>query len=348
LFLFLALVGAADFTPAWQPWHQAVMGFLLPQSDLMKYKNIIIGVAGIAILCGGIFLGSTLNNGSKPDPATSNGPATGGTTRKGSSAATANPGASTAPKNNNTSRTRPASAWAKLSEKYGESRTNLSKKVTTDIAKVMTEAMELADMGAEIAGGKSAAEMASSQTVNSLANRLGLTDEQKAKATEIVQKRVAERMNAMKELSAAMNDDPGPMMETILAGDAFSRQKITEDEYKSASQDTLALLRNVSGFGFGGPGGGSQISDPLLAEQLQSMLTPDQQQQLADIVKQAEDKAAQAGPAKLPFQNGNLPAMDLEKLDQAMQSAQKLTGGLRAMMEGFKGLQQLNPPTATE
>jgi hypothetical protein len=36
--------------------------------------------------------------------------------------------------------------------------------------------------------------------------------------------------------------------------------------------------------------------------------------------------------------------MDLEKLDQSIQSAQKLTGGIRAMMEGLKGLQQLNPP----
>ena len=315
----------------------------------MKNKNIIFGVAGIAILCGGIFLGSALKGGKDPAPNGSNDPAAGGASQRGGSPEAINSGPAAAPKVETASKVRPESAWAKLTEKYGDGRTKLSKKVTEDIAKVMDEAVELADMGAQLAGGKSASEMATTQAVSSLVSRLGLTDEQKAKATEIVQARVAERMNAMKELSTAMRTDPGPMMETILAGDAFSRQEITEDEYNTASEDTLGLLRNVAGFGFGGPrGGGSQLSDPLLAEQLQPILTPEQQQQLAEIVKQAEDKATQAGPMKMPFQDGNLPAMDLEKLDQSMQSAQKLTGGLRAMMEGLKGLQQFTPPAETK
>lgn len=316
----------------------------------MKNKNIIIGVAGIAILCGGIFLGSALKNGSNSASSPSNGPAASGAAQTGATTTgAATPGTAAGPQSDKSSKPRPESAWAKLTEKYGDGRTKLSKKVTADIAKVMGDAMELADMGAELTGGKSAKEMAATQAVGALTTRLGLTDEQKAKATEIVQKRIAERMDAMKELTSAMGTDPGPMMETILAGDAFSRGEITEDEYNTASQDTRALLRNVSGFGFGGPGGGgAQLSDPVLAEQLQTMLTPEQQTQLADIVKQAEDKAAQGGPSKMPFQNGNLPAMDLEKLDQSMQSAQKLTTGIRAMMEGFKGLQQLNPPAATE
>ena len=306
----------------------------------MKNKNLIIGVAGIAILCGGIYLGSTLKNGSDPATTPATGPAAAGASQNG-----ATPGTPAAPQTDKSSKPRPESAWAKLTEKYGDGRTKLSKKVTADIAKVMGDAMELADMGAKIAGGKSAKEMATTQAVSSLTTRLGLTDEQKAKATEIVEKRIAERMDAMKELSTAMSDDPGPMMETILAGDAFSRGEITEEEYNSASEDTLGLLRNVSGFGFGGPGGRSQLSDPLMAEQLQTVLTPEQQTQLAEIVKQAQDQAAQGGPTKIPFQNGTLPAMDLEKLDQSMQSAQKLTSGIRAMMEGFKGLQQINPPT---
>lgn len=312
----------------------------------MKNNNLIIGIAGLAILCGGIFLGSTLKNGgdSGKDPEA----AASAAAQKEAATGTGNPGAAAAAKSETASKPRPKSAWAELTEKYGDSRTKLSKKVTEDIVKVMGEAMELADMGAELAGSKSATEMASKQTLNGLSSRLGLTDDQKAKATEIVQQRIAGRMNAMKELSTAMSEDPGPMMETILAGDAFSRGEITQAEYNSASQDTLELLKNVSGFAFGGPGGRSQLSDPLLAEQLQSVLTAEQQQQLAEIVKQAEEKAAQAGPARMPFQDGTLPAMDLEKLAASMQSAQKLTTGIREMMEGLKGLQQLNPPAGSE
>lgn len=307
----------------------------------MKNKNIIIGVAGIAILCGGILLGNLMKGGgdSAANPAT----ATPGAAAGGASSAAATPAAG--PTADKSSKPRPESAWAKLTEKYGDGRTKLSKKVTEDISKVMDDAVELADMGSQLAGGKSASEMTATQAVNSLASQLGLTDEQKAKATEIVKKRVTERMDAMKELSSAMRDDPSAMMETILAGDAFSRGDISEEEYNAASGQTLGLLRNVAGFGFGGPGGGgSQLADPALASQLQTMLTPEQQTQMAALVAQAQEKAAQAGPGKMPFQNGNLPAMDLEKLDQSIQSAQKLTGGIRAMMEGFKGLQQLNPP----
>ena len=310
----------------------------------MKNKNIIIGVAGIAILCGGIFLGSTLKNGgdSTAAPAT----ATKGTAAAdGTTSGAVEPAAG--PNARKSSKPRPESAWAKLTEKYGDGRTKLSKKVTEDISKVMDDAVELADMGSQLAGGKTASEMTATQAVNSLSSQLGLTDEQKAKATEIVKKRVTKRMDAMKELGSAMRDDPSAMMETILAGDAFSRGAISEEEYNAASGETLGLLRNVAGFGFGGPGGGvSQLSDPALASELQTMLTPEQQTQLATLVAQAQEKSAQASPGKLPFQNGNLPAMDLEKLDQSIQSAQKMTGGIRAMMEGLKGLQEMNPPNA--
>lgn len=303
----------------------------------MKNKSIILGVAGIAILCGGIFLGSTLKNGGDSTAAS----ATNGTAAAGTASGKGNP--ATGLNAGKSSKLRPESAWAKLTEKYGDGRTKLSKKITEDISKVMDDAVELADMGSQLVDGKTASELAATEAVNSLSSQLGLTDEQKVNATEVVQKRVTERMDAMKELSAAMRDDPSAMMETILAGDAFSRGAISEEEYNTASGETLGLLKNVAGFGFGGPGG-SQLADPALASELQTMLTPEQKTQLATLVAQAQEKAAQAGPGEVPFQNGNLPAMDLEKLDQSIQSAQKLTGGIRAMMEGFKGLQEMNPP----
>jgi len=59
-------------------------------------------------------------------------------------------------------------------------------------------------------------------------------------------------------------------------------------------------------------------------------------------VQKAAERA-QNSNQQMPFQNGNLPVMELEKLDQTMLSAQKLTTGLRAMMEGFQGMKELNP-----
>ena len=302
----------------------------------MKTNGIIIGVAAVAILCGGIYLGSTLNSGDGADGGSSNEANDAAAQRAASRPSGLGSGGATSTKSSNSRE----SAWAKLTEKYGDSRTKLSKKITEDISKMMDDAMDLTDMGARLAGSESAAEMATGQTTNALARRLGLTDEQKEKASEIVGKRVSERFDAVRELSSAMNEDPSAMMETILAGDAYSRGEITEDQYNEITGETTSLLKNVAGFG----GRGAEFSDPLLASELQPILTAEQQQKLSELTEQSQARANGRGSGGMPFQDGTLPAMDLEKLDTSVQSAQKLTGGLRAMMEGFSELQNVTPP----
>ena len=294
----------------------------------MKSK-IILGIAGIALLAGGIYLGKGMGSKTGAETATSDGaPQPPGLGSAGNNAPAA--------AGKKTSRKREGeSSWAKLTEKYGDGKTKLSKKITQDMAGMLDDAMDLADMGAELGGATSARALASKQALDALTAKLGLTEEQKTKVADIVAERVGRRMDAVKELTTAMRDDPGGMMETILAGDAYSRKEITEEEYKQASEETLAVLKNVSGFALSGRGAGSDITDPLLAEQLRPVLGTDQQK--------AEAAKANSSRPEMPFQNGNLPAMELEKLDQTMASAQKLTTGLKAMMEGFKGLKSANP-----
>jgi hypothetical protein len=232
-------------------------------------------------------------------------------------------------------------AWAALKEKYGDGRTKLSKKVSEDMAGLLKDAVELADMGAKLGGAESAKELATRQATDSLTNQLGLSDEQKEKVSALVASRISERMDAVNELASAIEAEPTGMMETILAGDALSRGEMTQEEYDAVSADTLAVMRNVSGFALSGRGG-NDLSDPVLAEQLNSVLNAEQQTTLAGIVQKATERA-QNSNQQMPFQNGNLPVMELEKLDQTMLSAQKLTTGLRAMMEGFQGMKELNP-----
>ena len=302
----------------------------------MKSK-IILAIAGIALLAGGIYLGKGMGSKTGAETATSDGaPQPPGLGSAGNNAPAA--------AGKKTSRKREGeSSWAKLTEKYGDGKTKLSKKITQDMAGMLDDAMDLADMGAELGGATSARALASKQALDALTAKLGLTEEQKTKVADIVAERVGRRMDAVKELTTAMRDDPGGMMETILAGDAYSRKEITEEEYKQASEETLAVLKNVSGFALSGRGAGSDITDPLLAEQLRPVLGTDQQKQLDDLMQQAEAAKANSSRPEMPCQNGNLPAMELEKLDQTMASAQKLTTGLKAMMEGFKGLKSANP-----
>lgn len=306
----------------------------------MKQQHILLGVVGLVLLGGGIYLGTTLGNKkAEPSTATATTPTNSVAGPSGSGAAagaTPAAGAATGSKDRAGD-----SAWSKLTEKYGDGRTKLSNKVTKDMAGLLKDAMSLTDMGAELAGAGSAKELAIKQATDALSSRLGLTEEQKAKVAGLVEERVTERMDAVTELATAMENDPEGMMETILAGDALSRGEMTQEEYDAVSADTLSVLRNVSGFALSGRGG-ADLSDPLLAEQLNSVLDATQQQQLADIVKQATDRA-QNSSQQMPFQNGNLPVMELEKLDQTMISAQKLTTGLKAVMEGFKGMKELAP-----
>lgn len=306
----------------------------------MKQKHLMIAGAGLALLVGGIYLGSSMGKKNSAQAEAAAAAALASAMKADVSSGGTTPAAGAKASSNDRSTD---GAWAKLTEKYGDGRTKLSKKISQDMAGLMKDAMQLADMGAGLAGASSAKDLAVRQASDALASRLELSDEQKTKASAIVEQRVGERMDAVNELAAALEADPSGMMETILAGDALKRGEITQEEYDSISNETLSVMRNVSGFAFSGRGG-NDLSDPLLAEQLQGILNPDQQQKLAGIVQKASEAQAK-NPQQLPFQNGNLPAMELEKLDQTMASAQKLTTGLKAMMEGLQGMKDLAPPT---
>ncbi len=304
----------------------------------MKTQHLLFGVLGVALLGGAVYFGKTLGSQSQEIQVTEE-------SASGTRTPTAlSSGASSSTKSGATTSSTPRdrdNAWAALKEKYGDGRTKLSKKVSEDMAALIKDAVEIGDMGAKLAGQGSAKEVAARGVTDALARQLGLSDEQKEKVAALVTSRVSERMDAMNELATAIESEPTSMMETILAGDAFTRGEITQEEYDAASADTLAVMRNVSGFAFGGMGGGGNLNDPLLAEQLNGVLTPEQQTQLSGIIEKAATRA-QNGQQQMPFQNGNLPAMEIEKLEQTMLSAQKLTKGARGFLEGLQGMKELN------
>lgn len=301
----------------------------------MKQKSpLIIGIA-LLLLAAAIFFYSTQGKKKQGD---SNQPLAAGTMQAGES-----PQAGGVAGTTTSSVSRDGDAtMAALTEKYGDGRTKLSKKIALDMAGLMKDALELADLGAAMGGSASAKDLAIKQTTDALATRLKLTEEQKAEVKGIVEKRIENRIAAANDLAAALEKDPSAMMETILAGDAFKRGEITQEEYDATSKETLDSMKQVSGLALSGRGG-SDLSDAVLADQLGPILNPDQQQQLGGIV----DKAAEAptnNTAQMPLQNGNLPAMELEKLDQAVVNAKKFTTGLKSVMEGVQGMKELTPP----
>lgn len=259
--------------------------------------------------------------------------------------ATANSGAATAASDSK-AKPREGGAWSRLTEKYGGTRTNLSRKVTTDIADVLDQTLELADIGAQMGGSETLVQAASKETLRSIATQLNLTEEQKAKATGLIEGAMEKRMGAVKELATAMRDDPESMMEMLLAGDAVSRNEMTQAEYDESTAATREMLGNITGFvGGRNPAamGAPLLGDDEFTGQLAALLTPEQRASLAEYSQKMAAQASQPNRGGMPLQNGTIPVMELEKLEQAMASAKQMTGGLRQLMEGMKGLQQNLP-----
>ena len=88
------------------------------------------------------------------------------------------------------------------------------------------------------------------------------------------------------------------------------------------------------------------------AAQLQAMLTPEQQAKLTEIAATANERiqARRARNVSNPgfsIQTGQIPVMELDKLDQSVAAVQKMTEAAKLMMEGMKCLKDSNPRTGT-
>ena len=82
--------------------------------------------------------------------------------------------------------------------------------------------------------------------------------------------------------------------------------------------------------------GGQPLRDEAFVSELQTILDPTQ----AETLSAAAAAQPKAGDDR---SMGNLPSMELEKMDQTVASAKKMTTGLKSMMEGMGGLQDLGP-----
>ena len=239
-------------------------------------------------------------------------------------------------------------AWAKLSEKYGAEKAKHAQKISADLGDVIDEGMELANAMAKNTGAASPAEAASKEALKNLVPQLGLDEAQQEKASALITSAINDRMGAVTQLASAMRSDPEPMMEMFLAGDALSREEMTQAEYDQITQPTRTMLANMGGFVMGRPGANGQLlGDEAFTTQINDILTADQQTKLTELTSQWTQQA-QAGAAGrngggLPFQNGQIPIMDLAKLDKSVGSVKKLAGAARVMVDAMQGLKDANP-----
>lgn len=230
-----------------------------------------------------------------------------------------------------------------LVEKYGEARTNLSKHVANNVISLLEDAVEMGEMassgqlGNAFGGRRGAMGMA----LGRMQRDLNLTEEQQEKAAAAFAEYQKRELARSKDNIERMKKDPTALMKLMLTSDSFARGEITEEQYqaaqKASGEDLKGVLNPLDRENFRG---GQPLKDEAFRSEFEAILDPAQAETFQRSMTEQESREATQGD-----QSGiaNMPSMELEKLDQTVTSAKKLTTGLKSMMEGMGGLQDLGP-----
>lgn len=303
---------------------------------VMTKKAAII--AGAVVLLAGVGAVAYINNHKDESPAEKGHVAGNGSAP---AAGTLAPVDKDAVEKNARSRQRDPAANPEFVSKFGEARTNLSKHVATNVISLLEDAVEMGEMAAS---GKFAGfnRGGGGQTgLGRLDGELKLSDEQKEKATAAYQEFQKREIVKARSSIEGLKKDPTPLMQMMLASDAFTRGEMTQEEYdqvqKNSGGDLKGVMNPLDRNNFRG---GQPLQDAAYQAQMKSILDAEQANSFQAA---ADEQTAKAESDAADGNISNLPAMELEKLDQTVESAKKMTTGLKSMMEGMGGLQDLGP-----
>lgn len=239
-------------------------------------------------------------------------------------------------------RQREETANQELVAKYGESRTNLSKQITGNVIGLLDDALEMGEMAASgTFGGPFGGRAGIRMGLGRVANDLNLTEEQQEKAATLYAEFQKRELEKSKQSVERLRKDPTPLVELMLASDAFARGEITEDEYRQLQNESGGELQGiVNPLNERNFRGGRPLRDESFVSGLEAILDPSQTETLR---KSLDEQKPAATPAADEANIASMPSMELEKLDTTIQSVRKLTTGFKSVMEGFGGLQDIRP-----
>ena len=225
--------------------------------------------------------------------------------------------------------------------KYGDARTSLSKHVANNLISLLEDTVAMGEMvtsgeaGNAFGGPRNGLRMALG---GSLSDDLKLSEEQQDKAASIYREYQKREIAKSKESIERLKKDPSAIMQLMLASDAHSRGEMTREEYdelqKSNAENLKGTINPLDRENFRG---GQPMKDETFRTELAAILEPEQ----AETFNAAATE--QAAETEDDHTMNALPSMELEKMDQTVASAKKMTTGMKSMMEGMGGLQDLGP-----
>lgn len=306
---------------------------------MMTKKTSIAATAALLLAGAGAII---LINKKDPSPTASGDAANGRPSRAQAS------DASSLTSNNSRSRQRDPVRYPDLAERYGESRTNLAKHVSTNVIGLLEDAvgmMEMASSGQM--GGFGGGGMGLRAALGRNYGQLNLSADQQTAAAALYSDFQKREMERAKESIGKLKGDPTALMRLMLVSDAFKRGELSEVDYKAlqaeSGSDLAGVMNPLDRNNFRG---GQAMGDEAFVSGFQALLSPEQagtfQSSLDQRTERIAAAAAEKGAAD-PANIANIPAMELEQLDRAVTSGRAITGGLKQMMEGMGGLQELAP-----
>jgi len=293
--------------------------------------------AGVAVLLAGAGAVALINR--KDDPAARATHTTGSQQSTSPSSGLA-PVEASAEKSTRTKPRDPA-ANPEFIAKYGDARTNLSKHVATNLISLLEDAVVMGEMvtsgeaGNAFGGPRNGLRMGLG---GRLSDDLNLTDEQQEKAAAVYREFQKREIVKSKESIEKLKKDPTAIMQLMLASDAHSRGEMTQEEYDQLQASNAESLKGtINPLDRENFRGGQPMNDAAFRSEFQAILDPAQAETFNAAATEQQAKADEDRSLN------TLPSMDLEKMDQTVTSAKKMTTGLKSMMEGMGGLQDLGP-----
>jgi RNA polymerase sigma factor (sigma-70 family) len=295
---------------------------------------------GVAVLLAGAAAVTLINR--KDDPATR----AGDQTASQKSSAPAAPSSGLAPvesASERASRSKPREAAEnpEFIAKYGDARTSLSKHVANNLISLLEDAVAMGEMVTSGEAGNAFGRPRDGLRMGlggKLSEDLKLSDEQQEKAAAIYREYQKREIVKSKESIERLKKDPTAIMQLMLASDAHSRGEMTKEEYDQLQASNEENLKGtINPLDRENFRGGKPMKDDTFRREFSAILEPEQTETFTAAATEEQAKAEDDRSLNA------LPSMDLEKMDQTVTSAKKLTTGMRSMMEGMGGLQDLGP-----
>ncbi len=218
-------------------------------------------------------------------------------------------------------------ATARLSEKYGDSRTKLAGHITTELMGMADDLLSIMDLAGKTKLGE-AMFNDPFEALDAAKESITLTDEQKTKITELQAASTKRQADEARKLVGELKQEPEQLMEALLLSDAFKRGDITKDEFDSAIK-ALSLPEDAMDLTFDRHGNDNAEDDPIFVEELLRVLDEAQGAAYKEALAAHQDaKAKEASVAEKEVKT-------LEEYDKEIGSTRKILSGALQLMEGI-------------